>query len=345
MRVTIKDIAKAAGVSLGVVSCVLNDGTYNRISAKRRSAIKRLAQQLEYVPNLQAVSLRRGKSPLVGVFLPEWPNIMLLELIHGLSTEAFSSGIPLVYNFGTTSKTYASFLDAMTFRQNIGIISYVPYWEKDFDSTMSRLNKFLQGNGKVLSVISTDFPSDKVLSVDFDNQRGGELAANFILEHSELRSILLVTCPGRLHEYRNKAFSRVLAEHDKEFRSFVFHSRGSFTEIQDLVELIKELPKPIGLFFTMHYNMGKIIDTLERKNLQFGRDMLGVCYDYSDSEPRVEGMFTIKQPFYDLGVVAIQMLSKMLNNLPVESTSLMPTLEKITNEREPSKVLGGKSQT
>ncbi|HOG50054.1 MAG TPA: LacI family DNA-binding transcriptional regulator [Lentisphaeria bacterium] len=263
MQVTIKDIALAAGVSPGVVSCVLNDGTYTRISKKRRSEIKNLARELGYVPNLQAVSLRRGENPLVGVFLPEWLDLLLLELIHGLSAEAFRSDIPLVYNFGMTSKTYASFLDKMTSRQNVAIISYVPHWEQDFDSTLSRLNKFMRGNGKVIAVNSYTFPLDQVVSVDFDEQRGSELAANFMLEHPELKSILLVTCPGRLYECRDKAFSSVLSAHGIENRSFTFHHRGSSAEIQTLVRFIQGLPKPVGIFFTMPYNIGKVMTRWE----------------------------------------------------------------------------------
>ncbi|NMA39878.1 MAG: LacI family transcriptional regulator [Lentisphaerae bacterium] len=333
MQVTIKDIALAAGVSPGVVSCVLNDGTYTRISKKRRSEIKDLARKLGYVPNLQAVSLRRGENPLVGVFLPEWLDLLLLELVHGLSAEAFRSDIPLVYNFGMTSKTYASFLDKMNSRQNIAIISYVPYWEKDFDSIVSRLNEFVHGNGKVIAINSYAFPLEQVISVDFDDQRGGELAANFMLERPELKSILLVTCPAPCFECRAKAFCRVLSAHGIENRSFDFHYINFSVEIQDLVRLIKELPRPIGIFFTVPRNIGKVIEALEDENLQFGRDMLGVCYDYSDSNPYVEGMYTIKQSFYELGVVTIKTLAKMLNNAPVKSTTLVPKLERIINKK------------
>jgi len=68
---------------------------------------------------------------------------------------------------------------------------------------------------------------------------------------------------------------------------------------------------------------------LKDEGVKLGPDMLCVCYAYSELDPYVEGMYTIKEPFYDLGVTAIQTLAKMLNNVPVKPTKLMPTIEKI----------------
>jgi DNA-binding LacI/PurR family transcriptional regulator len=226
-----------------------------------------------------------------------------------------------------TSQNYASFLDKMTSRQNIAIISYVPSWEKDYDSTLSRLNKFMQSNGKVITLNSAALPLDHAISVNFDEQRGGELAANFMLDHPELKSILRVIFTEKRYEDRSKAFSRVLAAQGIEPRSFVFHHRASSTEVRNFIGLINELPKPVGIFFTCRIN--ELVDMLKDEGVKLGPDMLCVCYGYSELDPYVERMYTINEPFYDLGVTAIQTLAKMLNNVPVKPTKLMPTIEKI----------------
>ncbi|WP_339158375.1 LacI family DNA-binding transcriptional regulator [Paenibacillus sp. FSL W8-0186] len=56
-KVTMKDIAEAAQVSLATVSYVLNNNTKQKISEETRQRILGIAQQLQYVPNMAARSL------------------------------------------------------------------------------------------------------------------------------------------------------------------------------------------------------------------------------------------------------------------------------------------------
>ena len=54
----IKDIAKAAGVSSATVSRVINQNGY--VSEETRKKVELVIQQLDYVPNLNAVYLKKG---------------------------------------------------------------------------------------------------------------------------------------------------------------------------------------------------------------------------------------------------------------------------------------------
>ncbi|MFC5651834.1 LacI family DNA-binding transcriptional regulator [Paenibacillus solisilvae] len=66
---TIKDLAKAAGVSITTVSRALNG--YSDVNEKTRSRIKRLAKELSYRPNAQAQSLVLKKTKTIGVIMSE----------------------------------------------------------------------------------------------------------------------------------------------------------------------------------------------------------------------------------------------------------------------------------
>ena len=69
MSVTLKDLAKASGVSIGTVSRALNDK--NEVSAKTSERIRQLAQELGYIPNRAGRALSSQKSiNYVGIVIP-----------------------------------------------------------------------------------------------------------------------------------------------------------------------------------------------------------------------------------------------------------------------------------
>ncbi|MGE6226752.1 LacI family DNA-binding transcriptional regulator [Paenibacillus chitinolyticus] len=68
-KATIKDIAKAAGVSIATVSYILNDVKTQSISDETRVKVMKAAQQLKYVANRTAQSLKIKKTGLIGILL------------------------------------------------------------------------------------------------------------------------------------------------------------------------------------------------------------------------------------------------------------------------------------
>ncbi|MBG9796075.1 LacI family transcriptional regulator [Paenibacillus dendritiformis] len=68
-KTTIKDIAKAAGVSIATVSYILNDVKTQSISNETRVKVLKIAQQLKYVPNRTAQSLKIKKTGLIGILV------------------------------------------------------------------------------------------------------------------------------------------------------------------------------------------------------------------------------------------------------------------------------------
>jgi LacI family transcriptional regulator len=73
MAVTIKDIAKRAGVSYSTVSRALNGATC--INEQKREEICRLAKEMGYVPNPAAVQLKKSKSGIIGLYVEDMERI------------------------------------------------------------------------------------------------------------------------------------------------------------------------------------------------------------------------------------------------------------------------------
>ena len=59
MGTTLKDIAARTGIHPTVISAVLNNRRYLRVSEERREYIRQVAKEMGYFPNVQAVSLRK----------------------------------------------------------------------------------------------------------------------------------------------------------------------------------------------------------------------------------------------------------------------------------------------
>ncbi|WP_274364971.1 LacI family DNA-binding transcriptional regulator [Paenibacillus thermotolerans] len=94
MNVTIKDIARLAGVSYSTVSKALNDSPLVKPDTRRR--IVELAAQLGYEPNLAAKSLVSRRSMTVGVILPSLERVALSTLVSRINDALANRGYEVI---------------------------------------------------------------------------------------------------------------------------------------------------------------------------------------------------------------------------------------------------------
>ena len=91
---TIKDIAARTGLSRSTVSRCLSGRGY--VSAEARTAIEEAARELDYQPNSAAVSLRRGRSARIAVFVPTTAHSYYATFISGVGEGARRHGYDLL---------------------------------------------------------------------------------------------------------------------------------------------------------------------------------------------------------------------------------------------------------
>ncbi|MCL2707666.1 MAG: LacI family transcriptional regulator [Defluviitaleaceae bacterium] len=95
MAATIKDIGREAGVSATAVSKVLN-GNYGSVSEATKERILRAADRLGYVPNRIAKSLINKHSHMIGFIVPDISNPFFAETARGISDCAEKNGYKLI---------------------------------------------------------------------------------------------------------------------------------------------------------------------------------------------------------------------------------------------------------
>ena len=104
--VTLKDVARAAKVSVATVSQVLNNKKNPLISRATREAVLKTAETLHYIPNRLARDLSRGSTMLLGVVIPAAANLFFPEVVEGIEKAASSKGYDIVlsYSAGNSQK-------------------------------------------------------------------------------------------------------------------------------------------------------------------------------------------------------------------------------------------------
>ncbi|MBS6641962.1 MAG: LacI family DNA-binding transcriptional regulator [Clostridiaceae bacterium] len=88
MAVTIKDVAKQAGVSYSTVSRALNDPKAEKSDKKKR--ILRIAQEMGYVPNQAAINLKMSRSYVIGLYFSTISKMTSPFVLHDVLTGVYS---------------------------------------------------------------------------------------------------------------------------------------------------------------------------------------------------------------------------------------------------------------
>lgn len=106
-RVTLKDVAKMAGVSVGMASRVL--GSYGSYSEATRQRVAQAADALNYRPNALARSLRLGRSKAIGLVASNIQSYAWTTFIRSIEASASSRGYQVILGATYDDPAWTSF--------------------------------------------------------------------------------------------------------------------------------------------------------------------------------------------------------------------------------------------
>ena len=95
-RATISDVAKAAGVSIGAVSRILNKDPSLAVRDETRVAVHQAMTDLGYSPNPHARSLRMARTGTLAMILPEIDSPAFLPIIQGVQKAVHARGYSML---------------------------------------------------------------------------------------------------------------------------------------------------------------------------------------------------------------------------------------------------------
>lgn len=191
-HITIKDIARIAGVSTSTVSRALSNSP--ELSEQTRQRILEICQREGYRVNALARSLICNKTNVIGLIVPEVTNPFYAELSLGIETHARSLGYNVILcNGQNDAKVTEELFGFLISHQVDGIIL-----ASSQQDAGTMIQKFVPRLPTVLLGTPALVSGDEVNSVCIDNLAGGRLAAEHLLELGH-RDIVYLGQIGRAH--------------------------------------------------------------------------------------------------------------------------------------------------
>lgn len=203
--ITIKDVSKAANVSIATVSLVANGKGV--ISEKTRKHVLSVMKELGYQPNSHARSLASKRSNSVGVIVYEMSSSHHSTLFSNINEIVKRKGMNLIitsYDW-REDKEKAALQHLIDHRCEVVIL----YSETPLDPQVLSI---LETTKKII-VINDLFPEEKGCNILFDNEGGGYMAGKHLIRNGH-RKIACIMGPLSLIAYqqRLKGFRRAMEE-------------------------------------------------------------------------------------------------------------------------------------
>lgn len=306
--VTIRDIAKEAGVSINTVSRALNDKPDINVETKRK--ILEIAKKMGYIKDATAISLRYGLTKVIGVILEDSSNPFFSEVLKGIELGAKEQGFTVV--FMNTEKDYTleeEAIKTMIGRRVDGII-ISPTQEKSDDI------KFLIEKEIPFVVLGVHFEDIDVTEIYTDDVKGSYLAVKHLIESGRKRILFL---NGFLYKsvakMRLEGYKKALEEFGLKYDdNLVFELEEGYENAYSLMkEIIKKGVKFDSVFcFNDVFAIG-VIGALKEVGINVPKDVAVVGYDdISFSKFLTPSLTTVRIDKISEGKEAFDMLYQLL---------------------------------
>jgi LacI family transcriptional regulator len=311
-NVTIKDVAKKAGVSVSTVSKVIN-GNY-KVSEKTKRKVLKAIEELNYLPNFTARSLVLKKTQTIGVVLPDIHGEFFSEVIKGIDKKAREHGYHVLI---TSSHSDIKELDEVLFSLVNGRVDGLIIMNPTLKTSHveSRLLKKLPI--VLLNCCADMLDADIIL---IDNFTGAYNLTKHLLKHGH-RKIALITGPEdntdsieRLRGYKTALIDSGI----EPSQTLIF--QGDFTEKSgyEAMKLITSLPERPTAVFALNDDMAIGAMMYAKKlGLKIPADMAIAGFDDIPMASYIHPSLTsVHVPIDKVGILAAE---KLLNRIEGKS--------------------------
>ena len=193
--ISIKDVARHAGVSVGTVSNVINRP--NLVSADIRARVSAAIDELGYVRSETARQLRAGRSRIMAMLVLDIANPFFVDVARGAERAARDAGLGVMLcNSGQNPIAEAEYL-SMFAEQRVRGVLITPS-----DGNGANIAAFRRYKIPYVMVDRVG-PAEESCSVSVDDVTGGELAARHLI-HAGHRHIAYISGPVTLPQCRDR---------------------------------------------------------------------------------------------------------------------------------------------
>lgn len=304
MTVTIKDIAKSAGVSYSTVSRALSDHPMLNEATKKK--IVEISKQMGYTPNVIARNLVKNTTNTLGVLVPDISNPYSAEVVKGVEDYSEKLGYTVfLCNTEGDIKKESSYINTLFEKRVEGLI-IEQVSEMTIKSVKDMMNKV-----PVVFVGSRSGDEDSSF-VSIDNKKAACIATKYLINLGH-RNIAFIggTVNSLSVRDRIEGFTKTLEESgidfDKDMLRTGNYKRESGYEIARDLILSKKIPTAV-LAANDIIAFG-VIEAFEGYGYNIPGDVsiIGIDDIEFSSMARIN-LTTVAEPKYDIGMQAAQML-------------------------------------
>lgn len=322
MNITIYDVAREANVSMATVSRVVN-GNPNVKPATRKKVLE-VISRLGYRPNAVARGLASKKTTTVGVIIPDISSTFFAELARGIEDIATMYKYNIILSNSDQNKDKElHLLNTMLGKQVDGIVFM------GGNISQEHVEEFEKSPVPIVLAGSIE-ETEQVPSVNIDYEQASyDVTSSFIAKgHKNIGFVI-----GPLHEPINEkkkliGYKRALAEANIEYSEELV-VEGDYTYdsgIEAFEKLLELESKPTAIFVGSDEMALGVIHGAEDKGYNIPEDFEVISSDNTRLALMVRPQLTsVVQPLYDIGAVAMRLLTKLMNKEKVsEQTVILP---------------------
>ncbi len=305
--VTLRDVAKAAGVSVSTASrALLDKGQAYRISERTVQSIKEQAQRLGFQHNAMARSLQSQRSRLIGVVVPDVANPFFAAITKEVALRAESQGLSvLLADSRESTSVEVKLLSQLYSRRVEGLIVCPVGLSKDHLEEVD-------SSGTPLVIVDRCFPNTSMVSVMSDNRSGAQLGVDQLLSHGHRVIGCIQGLPGtlpnemRLSEIRKQLKERGIALSDSLVAGCNFTEQSGYDAA---IQLLQQRPDITALFALCSPSAFGVMRAAEQLQRRIPDELSLITFDHSPAADLLRTpLTTISQDVEQLGQLAANLL-------------------------------------
>lgn len=313
MAVTIKDIARKAGVSYATVSRALNNRP--EVNEKTRREIQKLAEEMGYKPNALARSLVTRESKTLGLIIPDITNPFFPEVARGAEEAAAQAGYSIfLCNTNWEEEKERKYLALLEEKRVDGIIL------ASVINDEQQMMEYLADSTVPLIMINRVLKNVHTHYVVIDNVRGAGLVMEHLIENGH-RDIAFVGGLSHVEATRERlqGYKMMLGAYELPVKPELIRL-GSFRResgYSNALELLKLSPRPTAIFAANDILALGVLQAAADLNLRVPGDLAVVGFDDIPFASYAEvSLTTVAQPKYAMGEMAAKILIEEIKEGP-----------------------------
>jgi len=324
MKITIKDVAKKAGVSPAAAARVV--GGYGYVSTETRRKVQAAVRELGYRPNTIARSMVTKSTRTIGLVITDITNPFFAQLVRGIEDVTWQHGYTLVLANTDENREREQAVVYALQEKRVDAFIIVP---ASSQSAPHLEELFLQDIPMVL--VDRAVNGLKVDTIMVDNEGGAYQAVRHLINlgHRRIGLILdnldITTNKERMEGYRRALVERDLIVEQALIQSCQFTRQSAFELVS---QMLRNSNRPTALFTANNFMTVGATKAIQEAGLHIPQDIALVGFDDLEwNQLNCPQLTAVAQPVAEIGSIAAQ---RILSRLKGDSASPMEIRLKTT---------------